>query len=397
MRMKTSSLQIARRLSLGFFLALTTAVAVLHQVARNFPAVDALCPFGGIETLYKLAAGGGFVQRIEPSNIALLALIVGLGLGLSRFFCGWICAFGALQGVFGRLGALVFRRRFAVPRALDSVLRYFKYVVLAAVVAGSWITGTLIIRPYDPWAAYGHLSAGLGAVWAEFAVGLVVLLASLLLSALYDRAFCKYVCPLGAFNALLSRVPLFRLRRDSATCISCARCDRSCPMNIPVMRIDSVDSAECIGCMECVSACPTKKGTLTGFLAGAPVRLGLVALAGVGLYVGVLGAGKASGSIAFTPPTLQERAAAGDLKVEDIKGSSTWAEAAASYGVDLAALYREAGIDAASVPPVTRLKDTGAIIGAAFEAETVRAAVARLLGVPYAGREGSAAEAAGTK
>ena len=397
MRMKMSSLQLARRISLGFFLVFTTTVAVLHQVARNFPAVDALCPFGGIETLYKLVAGGELIRRIEPSNIALLVLIVALGLVLSRFFCGWICALGALQGVFGRLGRLVFKKRFTVPRALDSVLRYFKYLVLLAVVAGSWITGTLIIRPYDPWAAYGHLSAGLGEVWGEFAVGFAILVASLLLSALYERAFCKYVCPLGAFNALLSRVPFFRIRREAATCISCVRCDRSCPMNVAVMTVDSVDSAECIGCMECVSACPTKKGTLKGFLAGRPVRLGLVALVGVGVYVGVLGAGKASGLIAFIPPTLQERAAAGDLKVEDIKGSSTWAEVASSYGVDLSALYRESGVDSAAVPPGTRLKDTGAVLGAAFEADTVRTAVARLLGLPYAGEDGGAAEAPAIK
>ncbi len=181
MQLKLSPPQLARRISLGFFLGLST----------------------------------------------LLVIIVLLGVVLSRFFCGWICAFGALQGIFGRLGRLIFKRRFALPRRLDAGLRHFKYAALVVILYLTWKTGELVIRPYDPWAAYGHLSAGFGELWAEFAVGFVVLIVSLLLSLLYERAFCKYACPLGAFNALLSRIPLFRIRRESATCISCFLCDQA--------------------------------------------------------------------------------------------------------------------------------------------------------------------------
>lgn len=130
-----------------------------------------------------------------------------IGIVLSRFFCGWFCAFGALQAVFGWLGKKIFRRHFTVPPRLDRYLRWIKYPVLVLIIYFTWKTGELVIRPYDPFAAFGHLSAGLGAVWAEFAVGLVLLIATLFFSMLYERAFCKYLCPLGAFNAILSRVP----------------------------------------------------------------------------------------------------------------------------------------------------------------------------------------------
>jgi len=391
MKRKMPGIQLARRISLGVILAVVTVMTVLHQLLKDIPSIDAICPFGGLETLYKLVAGGELIRKIEPSNIVMLVLIVILGIVLSRFFCGWICAFGALQGIFGSLGRRIFKKRFTVPQKLDSVLRWFKYVVLVAVLAGSWITGTLIIRPYDPWAAYGHLSAGLGAVWAEFAIGFIILVLSLLLSMLYERAFCKYVCPLGAFNAILSRIPLFRIRREASTCISCSKCDRACPMNIDVMKPDAVNSAECIACFECVTTCPTKKGTLKTFLAGKPVKMGILALIGLGLYVGTLGIGHLTGLVRFNPIPLSQRAVEGGLMIEDIKGSSTWGEVADSFGVELERLYREAGVDGSKVPSETKLKDTGALIGVKdFEADTARFALAKILGIPYAGENGAA-------
>jgi ferredoxin len=393
MAAKTASIQVARRIILGISLAGLTIITVLHQRNPAFPSVDALDPFGGLETLMKYVAGGELIKKIMPGNIVLLGAIVVLGVVLSRFFCGWFCAFGALQGAFGWLGRKIFRRRLEVPRKLDAVLRWAKYPILAAIVYFTWRAGDLVIRPYDPLAAYGHLSAGLATVWAEFGVGLVILVAVLLLSMLYERVFCKYICPLGAVNAILGRIPLFRIKREASTCISCSKCDRVCPMNVDVSTASSIDSAECIACMECVTACPTKKSTLSTTLGGRTVKAGIVAAIGIGIYLAAALVGQGLGMLSFTSPTLTQQAASGGLKVEDIKGSSTWKSVAESFGIDLAVLYREAGVDRAKVPPETMLKDTGKLIGADFEADAARVAVAKLIGVPYAGEKGAAAPA----
>lgn len=396
MAKKMPRIQLVRRISLGIFLVAVTVLTILHQKVQNMPSIDALDPFGGIETLFKYLAGGEFIKKIVPANIVLLVGIIILGVVLSRFFCGWICAFGALQGVFGWLGKKIFKRRFVVPPKVDRVLRWAKYPILVAIVYFTWKTGTLVIRPYDPLAAYGHLSAGLSAVWAEFAVGFVILVLTLVLSMFYERVFCKYVCPLGAVTAILSRIPLFRIKRETTTCISCARCDKACPMNIDVSHADTISSPECIACMECVSACPTKKNSLLTTLAGKTVGVGKIAALGLAIYLGTMGVGALLGKLDFVGPTLSQKATSGTLAIGDIKGSSTWAEVATAFGIDLERLYREAGVDASKVPPETKLKDTGALIGKTFEADTARFSVSKITGIPYAGENAAPSSPAAT-
>ena len=384
-------------MTLGVALAGMTILAALHQRMQGVPSIDALDPFGGLETLLKFLAGGDYIKKIEPGNIVMLGGIAVLGVVLSRFFCGWFCAFGALQGVFGWLGKKLFRRRFVVPKRLDAVLRWLKYPILAAVVYFTWRTGELVIRPYDPLAAYGHLPAGLTAVWAEFAVGLGMLVAILVLSTLYERAFCKYVCPLGAVNAILGRIPIFRIKRTVPTCISCSKCDKACPMNVDVSGPEAVGSAECISCMECVTVCPTKKSSLVPTLGGKPVKLRVVVAFGFGIFIAAAAIGQATGMLRFSARSLAERAALGDLRVEDIKGSSTYAMVADSFGIELERLYREVGVDPKAVPADAMIKDTGKLAGIeGFEADEARIAVARILGIPYAGEGGAAPTVAPT-
>ena len=130
----------------------------------------------------------------------------------------------------------------------------------------AWITGELWITPYDPFNALGHL-ADFNELVTSYLIGFIVLIISLLGSMVYDRFFCKYLCPAGALYAAIGKASPYMVRVDEDTCIKCGKCNRSCPMNVEVMNAKNgrVTSAECINCNECVHACPVQGAIHTGY------------------------------------------------------------------------------------------------------------------------------------
>ena len=53
--------------------------------------------------------------------------------------------------------------------------------------------------------------------------------AVVVLSLLFYRPFCKWLCPLGAFYALFNRVSLTGMQVDAHKCVHCGRCEKACP------------------------------------------------------------------------------------------------------------------------------------------------------------------------
>jgi polyferredoxin len=332
--------RIVRWAVLGSVLALITVLGYLHQrMGVGKPVgVDALCPFGGLETLGTLLSSGTLVKRIALSSVLLLGAAVATALVFRRAFCGRICPLGYLQELFGGLGKRVFGRRFIMPTALDRPARFMKYLVLVVVLVGTWTSASLIIRPYDPWAAYQHISSA--ELLTEFGVGFAVLAVSLAASLLYDRFFCKYLCPMGAFLGLISRFSLFKVRRNASTCIDCKACDKACPTNVIVSTADVVHNPECIDCGECVAACPVKDtlSVSAGAHALGPVQAGAFA---VGTFALLVGGATAAGQFQWTMPTLadqlQDAAGTGSgaqtFDSSLIKGSTTMTEVAEATGI----------------------------------------------------------------
>ncbi|MBC7265705.1 MAG: 4Fe-4S binding protein [Coriobacteriia bacterium] len=324
---------------LAAVLALVTTLGILHQragVVRPV-GVDALCPFGGLETLWSLVSQGAFVRRVALSSVLLLVATVVVALVFRRAFCGRICPLGFLQEIFGGLGRRVFRRRPTVPAAIDKPARLLKYVVLVVFVGLAWTTASLAIRPYDPWVAYQHLTSP--EVVAEFGIGLALLVISLVGSFFFDRFFCKYVCPMGAFLGLISRFSLFKVRRNASTCIDCKACDRVCPTNVSVSTTNVVTSPECIDCGECVAACPVADTLAIGTTKRSlsPVTASVLS---VGLFAALVAGATAAGAFDWTMPTLKQQmestgasATPGQFDVSLIKGSTTISEIVEAAGI----------------------------------------------------------------
>jgi ferredoxin len=75
------------------------------------------------------------------------------------------------------------------------------------------------------------------------------------------RGFCKLMCPVGALVAFTNKFSLFTVRLDPAACIHCGKCDKACPMGVPVEACSRTGRAvsrhsECIECLTCQQVCP---------------------------------------------------------------------------------------------------------------------------------------------
>ena len=267
------NLKVARAVTQLAVAAFVLCVAVRHQTAAGDEAasVDAICPFGAVETLITWLTTGTLIAKIHPSNLILGAAVLVAALLVGNAFCGWICPFGAVQDALTWVRNKVGLRPVRVPERLAAVLGYGRFVVLAVVLWFSATTSRLWFADYDPYAILFSLHW-----WFEYSdellVGLGVLAVVLLGSLIVDRLWCRFLCPLGAVFSVLGRFSLLRIRRDAATCTDCTLCDWPCPVGISVSTSAPLVSPDCVGCLDCVAACPVK-GALQ---VSGPVMLGNV-------------------------------------------------------------------------------------------------------------------------
>lgn len=88
-----------------------------------------------------------------------------------------------------------------------------RYVVLIWVIVQTARTSKLVFQNYDPY--YNLFN-----IWTdEIAVsGYIVVAITLMLSLIIERPFCRYACPLGAFNGFFNRFSYITIKRNKETC-----------------------------------------------------------------------------------------------------------------------------------------------------------------------------------
>lgn len=259
---KGSAFRVRLFVQIFFFvlIALITLSKVLDEAGYTIPflstaSLHALCPFGGVVSIYQYVTTGTIVKKVHESSLILMYVVILLTLLFGGVFCGWVCPLGSLQEWLGNIGRKIFKNRYNsfIPANIDKYLRYLRYGVLAWVIYATAVTGKIIFEEYDPYYALFNF-------WSsEITISALIILGITIIASLFvERPWCKYACPYGAFIGLGNLIRVFKVRRNSSTCINCKACDRGCPMNIKVSESNLVRNHQCITCLKCSSeqSCP---------------------------------------------------------------------------------------------------------------------------------------------
>jgi polyferredoxin len=66
-----------------------------------------------------------------------------------------------------------------------------------------------------------------------------------------ERAYCRFLCPLGGVLAMLDRLHLVDLLKRRPECGNpCHLCERSCPVGA-IEKTGRIVTAECFQCLDC--------------------------------------------------------------------------------------------------------------------------------------------------
>ena len=162
-------------------------------------------------------------------------------------YCGWLCPFGALQELANRLAKAAGVPQLKIPFGAHqrlTALKYIIFLVLFGISLGALGTAEQAaeVEPFKT------------AIILRFARGwpFVLYAGVMIASSLFvERAFCRYVCPMGAAMAIPARLRLFDWLRRYRECGSpCQRCGNECPVQA-IHPEGHINPNECIQCLHC--------------------------------------------------------------------------------------------------------------------------------------------------
>ena len=213
------------------------------------PGAVASCPLGSLQS--------SLVNARFSAPYYILGTLLLFGLFLGRVICGFLCPVGLLQELLHKIPTPKWKKN-----RVTRILSYGKYVVLALFVVA------VPLFQYAPgFCKYicptGTFEAGLPLVFRNkflqsmlgrlFTIKVLILVLFLIGCVFCFRAFCRFLCPLGAIYSFFHPVAVFGIKVDNDRCTHCNACVRCCPMDIR-----KVGDRECVHCGDCIDVCPEK-------------------------------------------------------------------------------------------------------------------------------------------
>ncbi len=242
----------------NFYLYVQWATGKNQTFTPKPPSVEGFLPISELMAARRLIETGQW-DVVHPAGLTLFLAIALMALLFRKGFCGYICPVGFVSNLLGRLGERLGLNR-TPPRKLELALQAIKYIPLALLGYFSLFAMSVdeieafMGAPFNMVADSSMLFFFLRTSTTTLIVVGVIVAASLVVR----NAWCRFLCPYGAFLGLFALASPVAVRRDAATCTSCRRCQRVCPSAIAVHQKTRVNSPECLGCTACIEACPQK-------------------------------------------------------------------------------------------------------------------------------------------
>lgn len=260
-----------RRISQVFFFSMFLWFCIVSTIGQSpwqvrgwpvnwFLQLDPLVAIGTILTTHTLYRGLAWA-------LATVVLTIIFG----RFFCSWVCPFGSIHHFVGFWGNR--KKKTAQKIRLNKYrnaqrIKYFIlifFLVMAAFpsMAATLQTGLLdpiplvtrsfnlvllpiVDKPINFVSVAGRFYEG---IWLVF----VMFVAAVLLNLAIPRFYCRFVCPLGALFAVLSRFAIWRIGKKQKECINCKLCERACEGGCEPS--GNIKIGECVLCFNCLDEC----------------------------------------------------------------------------------------------------------------------------------------------
>ena len=220
------------------------------------PGAIGACPLGSLQNALS--------NSDTKAGAYVFGILILSGLILGRTICGFLCPVGLVQELLYKIKTPKLKKS-----KTTRVLSYLKYVILAVLVIAVPLIYSGVLTSVPAFCKYicpagtaegaiGLLAnpdnaASFGQLGYLFTWKMCVLVGIVVACIFIYRAFCRFLCPLGAFYGFFSKIALLGVKLDKTKCTDCGLCIAACKMDVK-----KVGDHECIHCGECIAVCPTK-------------------------------------------------------------------------------------------------------------------------------------------